>query len=437
MAPRSGILILFTSVWFIATAAFVARVAFAYDQQRKIPHQVLATVPFDQEAGNIALALSQGNSFSNLFRQTTGPTAWLAPAYPFLLSKIFSLFGPFTISSFFAAVFLNIVFSSAVVFPLFHLARRVAGPAIAAVSTWMWALLPAAIIMPFEWIWDTSLSVLLATTILYFTLCSSESSKLGLWLTYAILWAMAIRTNPSLAIALPFLLFWAAVRARAVGPISWQVPVISLALITLCCSPWTIRNYRTFHRFMPIRSSLPFELWIGNNDIFDEHTVGGIQRITRFEETRRYAQLGENAYLAEKSQLASSFIRQKPALFLRLTGRKIIATWIGTEHPFRDFRRADSLLVQVIIVCNLLLTLGTVLGIFFLARARNPFTFPIAIFPVLFPLVYYVTHTSLRYRHPIDPMLVFLTAVMLFKCFSYRSRNSSSRLQHFVKPKPI
>jgi len=430
MTLRSRILILLTSVWFIAAAAFVARLAFAYDQQRKIPQQVLATVPFDQEAGNIALALSQGNGFNNLFRQTTGPTAWLAPAYPFLLSKIFSLFGPFTISSFFAAVFLNIIFSSVVVFPLFHLAHRVAGPAIATASAWMWAVLPAAIIMPFEWIWDTSLAVLLATTILYFTLRISESSKLWVWLTYAILWVLAIFTNPSLAIALPFLLFWAAVRARDVARMSWQAPVLSLTLIILCCSPWTIRNYQAFHRFIPIRSSLPFELWIGNNDIFDEHAVGGIQRITRFEETRRYGQLGENAYLAEKSQLASSFIRQKPALFLRLTARKMIATWAGTEHPFQDFRRADSLLVRVVIVCNLLLTAGTLLGIFFLARAKNPFTFPIAIFPLLFPLVYYVTHTSLRYRHPIDPVLVFLTAVALSKCFSYRPRASSSQLQH-------
>jgi hypothetical protein len=422
MTLRSRILVLLTSVWFIAAAAFVARLAFAYDQQGKIPHQVLATVPFDQEAGNIALALSQENGFSNLFRQSTGPTAWLAPAYPFLLSKIFSLFGPFTISSFFAAVFLNIIFSSAVVFPLFHLARRVAGPAIAAASAWMWALLPAAIIMPFEWVWDTSLSALLATTILYLTLRISDSSKLWLWLTYAILWAVAILTNPSLAIALPFLFFWAAVRARDVARISWRAPVLSLSLIILCCSPWTIRNYRVFDRFIPIRSSLPFELWIGNNDIFDEHAVGRIQRITRFEETRRYAQIGENAYLAEKLQLASSFIRRKPALFLRLIGRKIIATWAGTELPFQDFHRADSLLVRVVIFCNLLLTAGTFFGIFLLARAKNPFTFPIAIFPMLFPLVYYVTHTSLRYRHPIDPMLVFLTAVALSKCFSYRPR---------------
>src|SRR4029077_13933380 len=76
MTHTSRILLVLANVWFIAAAAFGTRLAFTLDQQRKIPHQVLATVPFDQEAGNIAFALSQRHGFSNLFRQNTGPTAW-------------------------------------------------------------------------------------------------------------------------------------------------------------------------------------------------------------------------------------------------------------------------------------------------------------------------------------------------------------------------
>jgi hypothetical protein len=422
MTPKTRILLLLTSVWFIAAAALGTRLAFAYNQQRKIPHQVLGTVPFEQETGNIAFALSQGKGFSNLFRQNTGPTAWIPPVYPFLLSLIFRVFGPFTISSFFAAVLLNALFSAAATFPLFHLARQVAGRTIAIVIAWLWVALPAGIMMPFEWIWDTSLSVLLATTLLWMTLRISESAKRSLWLVYALLWAIALLTNPSLGIALPFLLFWAAVRAQDVVQLSWRIPVRTLLLIVLCCLPWTIRNYAAFHRIIPVRSSLPFELWIGNNDIFDPHAVNGIQRITRFEETRHYTQLGENAYLAEKWARATTFIGQKPTLFLHLTGRRIIATWIGTEHPFADFRAANSLLVRIVILCNAILTLGAALGALSLARSKSPFAFPLAVFPVLFPFVYYVTHPSLRYRHPIDPILIFLTAFAAAATFSKKFR---------------
>jgi hypothetical protein len=254
------------------------------------------------------------------------------------------------------------------------------------------------------------------------TLRISESAKRSLWLVYALLWAIALLTNPSLGIALPFLLFWAAVRAQDVVQLSWRIPVRTLLLIVLCCLPWTIRNYAAFHRIIPVRSSLPFELWIGNNDIFDPHAVNGIQRITRFEETRHYTQLGENAYLAEKWTRATTFIREKPALFLHLTGRRIIATWIGTEHPFADFLHANSLLVRIVILCNAILTLGAALGALSLARSKSPFAFPLAVFPVLFPFVYYVTHPSLRYRHPIDPILIFLTAFAAAATFSKKFR---------------
>jgi hypothetical protein len=195
-------------------------------------------------------------------------------------------------------------------------------------------------------------------------------------------------------------------------------------LILLCCLPWTVRNYWAFHRFIPIRSNLPFELWIGNNDIFDPHASKGTQRITRFEETRHYAQKGENAFLAEKWIRATSFIHQKPFLFLHLTGGKIVATWIGTEHPVEDFLHADLLLVRIVLLSNFLLTIGTCLGSLLLARFKNAFAAPLVVLPLLYPLVYYVTHSSLRYRHPIDPMLIFLAVFAVAALCSRKYRTA-------------
>src|SRR5215471_20878142 len=114
--------LLLTSVWFIVFAALTTRLLFAWNQQGKIPHQVLATVPFDQETGNIALSLSEGHGYGNLFRKDTGATAWLAPVYPFLLFVIFRFFGAMTLASFFAAVLLNAIFSAAATFPLYAIA---------------------------------------------------------------------------------------------------------------------------------------------------------------------------------------------------------------------------------------------------------------------------------------------------------------------------
>src|SRR5499427_8504052 len=180
--------LLLASVWFIFFAALTTRLLFAWNQQGKIPHTVLASVPFDQETGNIALSLEAGHGYGNLFRKDTGPTAWLAPVYPFLLFLVFRFFGAMTLASFFVAVLLNALFSAAATFPLYAIARRVAGVPIATLTAWAWAFLPAGVLMPFEWIWDTSLSVLLATSLLWVTLRVAEASKRSWSVAYSLLW---------------------------------------------------------------------------------------------------------------------------------------------------------------------------------------------------------------------------------------------------------
>jgi 4-amino-4-deoxy-L-arabinose transferase-like glycosyltransferase len=402
-----------TSVWLIASVACVARAGFVWDQQRKIPHQALAAVPFDNEAGNIANALAQGRGFSDVFRKPTGATAWLAPVYPLILSAIFRICGAFTYPAFLAAVLLNCAFSAATTFPLFHSARRIAGFPAAAVAAWLWALYPNGIILPFEWVWDTSLSALLMTTILWATIALTTTQRRRDWLAYGALWGVALLTNPSVGILLPVFLLWLALRGRPDANSYSKLACAAFLVAIAVCLPWTIRNYSKFHRVIPLRSNFAFELWIGNNDIFDEHAVGGIQRITRFGEVRLYTQLGETAFMDEKRRLAFEFLRTHRALALRLTARRIVATWLGTEHPWRDFWATDEWLVRTIFIFNAFTALATICGIAILLWRKNPFAIPVAAIPVLFPLVYYATHTSLRYRHPIDPVLLLLVAAAI------------------------
>jgi len=424
----SKLLSLIASVWLITSAAFLMRTAFVWHQQRIIPHEVLASVPFENEAGNIANALAQGRGFSDVFRKPTGPTAWLAPIYPSILAAIFRIFGQFAYSSFLAAALLNCIFSSAATIPLYFAARRVGGIPLAALAAWLWALCPSGIILPFEWIWDTSLSAFLACAILWATFELASSADYIDWIAYAVLWAISLLSNPALGILLPFFLLWLVFRNTSENTNACRLPALfCVAIIILCCAPWTIRNYVQFHRLIPLRSNLPFELWIGNNDIFDEHAVGGTQRITRFGEVRLYSQLGESAYMEEKLHLAWNFIRTHPSLEVRLTFRRITATWLGTEHPLHDFLSTGSLLIRSIFLFNAGLALTTVLGVALLFLRRNPFAIPLSLVPLLFPLVYYATHSSLRYRHPIEPILLLISAFTILSALRLRSVLSSLR----------
>lgn len=409
---REKILRLAGSAWFIALVAMALRVAFLVYKASLILGVVLATIPFQNEAANVASALAQGQGFCCLFRESTGPTAWLAPVYPLLLAGIFKLFGTFTLRSFYVAVVLNCTFSSLACFPLFHAAKRLRGQTCAVLACWLWAVFPSGIILPFEWIWDTSLSVLLAAALLWATLKFADSTRRRDFALYGLLWALSLLTNPALGALLPFLLGWLLLRQRGNRVHQLRLVSLSFAVILLLCLPWTFRNYVQFHRFIPLRSNFPYELWSGNNEIFDEHSRQ-VNRITRYEQVHLYAELGENAFLDQKWQKAWNFISTHPRLYSELFGRRIVITWLGTESPWQDFKQTDSLLVKFLLLWNAITLLSVIAGLVRLYLRQRPYFFPVATFPLIFPLTFYIAHTSLRHRHPCDPFLAMLMAVAL------------------------
>jgi hypothetical protein len=406
-----------TSLTLIVVVAVGARLAFAWDQARKIPAAALATAPFEQETGSIARSMATGSGFSNPFGRPTGPTAWLTPVYPWLVVAAFKVFGIFTVRSFFFLVFLNILFSSAVCVPIFYAGTRVAGIGVAAGAAWLWALFPNGIMIPFEWIWDTSLAALLSATLLWTTLQLAESQRLRDWCAYGLLWGFTLMTNPSLGSLLPFLLGWAVYRAWRTHDsrrTDWRwvsKPAVALGLAIFCCVPWTVRNFIVFNHFVPLRSNFPLELYIGNNENYDDKHIRFPGPITKDRETLRYFRMGETAFMREEMRKATNFIRTHPRVELILTGERFLAFWGGIAHPLDNFLAADSRLARGVILCATLSGIAALCGIVVLLWRHSVYAFPLAVFPAIFPFLYYVTHTSLRYRHPIDPVVLLLDAI--------------------------
>ena len=400
-----------TSLTLIFVIALGARGAYAWNQERKLRADLVGLVPFLNETGNIAFSLAKGHGFSSPYWQETGPTAWLTPVYPALVAVIFKIFGIHTPHSFLAIVGLNILFSTATCVPLFFIGKRVGGLGVASGAAWLWAFFPNAIMIPYEWVWDTSLAALLLATILWATLELANTQSIRAWCGYGLLWGFALLTNPSLASLLPLLPGWAAYRASKKRPARASRPLLACAIALLCCVPWTVRNYLAFHRFIPLRSNLPFELWLGNNEQFDEQSQVVPPSDPERTEIHNYIHMGEAAFMQDKWEKATTFMRAHPRLEIILFVRRFVATWTGVEKPIESFRDTDSPLVRLVIVSNTLAALGALCGILALLRARNIYAFPLAAAPIVYPLIYYVTHTSLRYRHPIDPVLLLLVAI--------------------------
>jgi 4-amino-4-deoxy-L-arabinose transferase-like glycosyltransferase len=404
-----------TSLSLIVVVALGTRLAFAWDQQREIPLQVLSQVPFQTETGHIAFSIASGKGFSSPFQRDTGPTAWLAPVYPYLLAGIFKTFGVYTVRSFFAAILLNIFFSAGACVPIFYAGKRIAGPGAARAAAWLWALFPNSIIIPFEWVWDTCLSVFLVAVLLLATLKLAEARRLRDWCFYGLLWGFALLTNPAVAPLLPVFVLWAALRIRNRGlNTAWVTkPALATGVALLCCVPWTVRNYIAFHSLIPIRSNFAFELYVGNNENYDEQHRFRPGAITQDREILRYFRLGESAFMEEEKKKALAFMAAHPRIELWLVSERMVDFWMGTATPLATFRQAELSWLRMILLCNFAAPLGALAGAVVLLLRKNEYAVPVIAVPVVFPLLYYVTHTSLRYRHPIDPVVLLLVAIGL------------------------
>jgi Dolichyl-phosphate-mannose-protein mannosyltransferase len=401
-------------VWLplIVIVALALRAGFAWDEGRKLPAAARATAPFYQEAGNIARSLALGKGCSDLFRQGTGPTAWLTPVYPLLLAGIFRVFGIFTAASFAAAVALNIIFSAATCVPIFYAGRKIGGVGVGAAAAWLWAVYPNAIMIPFEWIWDTCLTTLLAALILWFTLKLAETQRKRDWILYGLLWGFALMTNPALATLLPFFLGWAAWRAmRSKRDPQRVLALAGMAILTmvLCCAPWTVRNYVAFHRFVPLRSNFPFTLWLSHNRVWDPRAPWNA-RISAYEQDALYKRLGENAFMQQKWNEAVQFIRTHPRLEVDLFARRFVAFWMGIDSPVDHFVKAETWWDRILLLANFLVALGTAVGSVAVWIKRRRYALFLSAAPLVFPWLYYVTQPYLRYRQPIDPILMVLIA---------------------------
>ena len=413
-----------TSLPLIVVVALLLRVGFAWDYAGQNSRHALAVLPFLQESGNIAASLASGHGFSSPFRVETGPTAWMPPAYPWLLAGIFRVFGVRTYASFLAAVGLNIFCSAFTCIPIYFAGKRMSGIAVATVAAWLWAFFPNTILNAFESMWEASLAALLAAIILWATLAMEKSERWRDWIGYGLLWGVTLLTNVTLISLLPLLLGWLSYRrwkaffnahgSEGFVEATFSKPVFACGIAVLCCVPWTIRNYTVFHRIVPMRSTLGLQMWIGNNENPQEAWKEELHPIFNSAERARYVRMGEIEYMQEKRHEAIEFMLAHPARDVRQFASRFVATWSGgTPTPLQDFIRAPGLWFRGVLVFNFFVAIGTAAGIVILWKQQSAYLFPIAVFPVIFPWAYYLTLVVPRYRLPVDPAVMLLTAVTL------------------------
>jgi Dolichyl-phosphate-mannose-protein mannosyltransferase len=375
---------------------------------------------FGYETGRIARSIVQGRGFSSPLFEDTGPTAWMTPAYPYLVAAVFKIFGVYTKTSAIVLLSLNALMSALVCVLVFLIARISFGERVAKWSGWAWAFCPYGIYFPVERIWETWLATLLLCLLFLITLNLENENKLRDWIVsdwrlfalWGLLWGLAGLTSPALLSVLPFLAGWLIYRRHRRGQRWFALNVVAAIAFVAIVSPWFIRNYEVFHRIIPFRDSMGLVLRLGTRGTTSYWGPYELGPWHNDQEWNEFKQLGELGYMDKKKQQAFEFIRANPGWYAWTTMRRAIFLWTGYWSFDRAYLKEEPLDPPNILFCTTL-TIFALLGLWRASRGDQPSALPYALVLFSFPLIYYITSPEVYYRRPIDPFFVILAVVAL------------------------
>ena len=394
------------AITFVALVLRLVAIGFLY---RTTWNDFANYLLFGFESGRIARSIAAGHGYGNPMFVETGPTAWMTPVYPCLLAGVFKLFGIYSRTSAFVILGFNSLCSALVCIPVFIIARRGFGRGVAVAACWMWALWPYSIYIASAFVWETCLSVLLLAILFLWTLKLKGQPGSWAWLGFGMLWGFSVLTNASLLSLFPFLTGWALYplwRNRQ----RWRKAAALAAFgLVIALLPWAVRNYRTFHRLIPLRDNFWLEVWVGNNGHTKSWFDATAHPSTSAEEQAEFLRLGEIPYMQEKRREALGFLAQHPGLFFVTSSRRFVYMWTGFWNldPVNlgvEFHDPGNVYIVVS------LTVAMLIGLWQALRNAREAAVPYLLVLTFYPLVFYITHPGIRYRHLMDPQMIILAA---------------------------
>ncbi len=361
--------------------------------------------------GRLARSIALGQGFSSPTDLPTGPSAWAPPVYPFILAGIFKLFGIYTAASGFAILFFNSIFGALTCLTLYRIGERLFGQPVGRIAAWTWAVFPYAIYWPTRVVWETSFTTFLLSLALLQTLrLADEPARRRSWILFGALWGLIILTNTAIVSMMPFCLLWLLYQRRTAGTIAGAaLCVVTAALVA---SPWIIRNYETFDKFVFIRDNLPLEMYEANNDQSQGLWTRNEHPANNPEAMREFQELGELQFMNQKKLEVHQFIREHPGQFLEFTVERAMYFWIAPPQAMIVAGYDLMISRHVNFALASLFAFG---GLWLAWRKRVRGSFLLACFILIYPLPYYLVNPFVRYKHPIEPVMILLIVYLLWE----------------------
>lgn len=352
------------------------------------------TVPFGAGFEMVALAhnLASHGAYANPFYVLdTGPSAANPPLYPLLLALFMKvLSAPFVpLAATLGNIFANAL-TAAWLPRISILFYRDSRPGIAASVFWILAvqLMPS---------WDVSYTV--AALILFCLLTAStiKKNKLIPAIAAGLLVSALFLLNPSsMLIVMTWVAYLCVFRRASVKQTILYFAVVIMMLAVVIFS-WSLRNYEQLGHFI-VRSNLGMTLYASNNDCAspslneEEHTGCYLSHHPNMSlhEAQTLHTLGEVEYDRRRTADAKEWMRSHPEKFVHLTAARLRDFWFPAQanHPLK------SVLIWVA-------TIFSVPGLIWMAYRRERITLFILASLLIYPLMYYIVVSDVRYRYPV------------------------------------
>ena len=389
--------------------AFVLRIAIVAASFLSIAAPSLDHGQFGAEMGWVARSLALGHGFSSPFFHSTGPTALVPPLFPYLLAAVFRTFGLYTPRSAFVILSLDSLLSALTCIPIYLSAKYSAGERPAQLAGWLWVIYPFAIYFSGAQVWDYALTSFLFATCFCFAQRLHLQETFLVWFGYGILYGVTALSNPSVLSMFPFFLLTALWKVERGGGRWLLRSIVTVIAITLVLGLWAIRNDRVMHAASPIRDGFWLEFWAGNSgDTFTSNPTWA-HPASNPVEMQKFETEGETAYLAHKRTIAVSFVRNHPLLFAGVSLRRALRFWTGFWSFRPSYLQSEPLDVPNVFFCTC--TLFMLRGTWRWWKEDRTHASPFVIILLVFPLPYYLTHSSMDYRQPIEPQIIILVTI--------------------------
>ena len=178
-----------------------------------------------------------------------------------------------------------------------------------------------------------------------------------------------------------------------------------LFLISFCVviSPWVMRNYSHFGEIVITTSSSGQVLWEGNNPW---NKSGGVASAEWPYNDNLPSNLNELEEDQWKKQQAIDYIRSNPISFITLATKKFVRFWHFWPND-KQFQTWEYILISVLTFVPVLFF--AIIGVFVLKKQWKEIGI-IWFFIAYYTVIHMVTIGSIRYRLPVEPLLVALAS---------------------------